>query len=230
MRRNPTAISLYANPYDISARGWYFSDDEDFAKKYKKHLPVEEYGIEWIDGPEEDRELFEALNVDSGNLEQYFELIDELNDPDKAALYYLLRHRGMGPKETLDDLLQMVDDEVRVFEGNSKEYVEEYIDSAGGVGEAFSKEVIERNFDYERFGRDIGFDMDPDDEGDAFYLAMSEQERGEEYVDSMGGVAELGKNAETYFDVDSVVRDMELNSEIAEFDFAGQTFTTDYMG
>ena len=226
----PDPIVMHATPYDPSRAGFYFHDPDDFAGKYKTHLPTEEYEIQWIDGPEEDRELFEALNVAQHNLDRYFELIGDLSDHDKAALYYVLRYRGMGPKESLDDLVEMVDDEVRVHEGNAKSYVEEYIDDAGGVGQAFSKDVVVRNFDYERFGRDLAFDMDPADEGDAYYLSLSDKDRGEEYVDSMGGVAELGKLAEQYFDVDAVVRDMELGGEVTEFDFAGTTYTTDFTG
>lgn len=223
-------ITMHATPYDITARGWYFNDADDFDKKFNKHLPVEEYEIEWIDGSEDDRELFEALDVNQATLEKFFELVDELNEHDKAALYYLLRHRGMGRGEDLDDMLQMVDDEVRVMEGNSKDYVIDMIDDAGGVGNLFSKDVQERYFDYEAFGRDLAYDMDPDDEGDAYYLSLSDEERGEEYIDSIGGIGELGKTAENYFDLDAVVRDMEINSELTEFDFAGQTYTTDFRG
>lgn len=219
-------IRLYANPYDVSAYGFYFSTPKQFAKEYKKRLPVEEYMVDWIDGPEDDRELFEALNVTPGNLEQYFELMDELNDHDKAALYYVLRHRGMGPGEDLDDLLRMVEDEVRLHEGNSKSYVEEYIDSAGGIGEAFSADVRARYFDYEKFGRDFKMDLESDDPRHD----EKDEDVGYEFVEDMGGIDALGKNAEYYFDVDGVVRDMELNSELAEFDFAGQTYTTDFSG
>lgn len=230
-KNNPSEpYTLYANPYDISASGWYFHDAEDFDRKFKKHLPVEEYEIEWIDGPEEDRQLFEALDVNQANLAQYFELIDELNDHDKAALYYLLRHRGMGPGEDLDDLLQMVEDEVRVMEGDSKDYLYNLMDDLGGPGATFSPETIQMYFDYERFGRDLAFDLDADDEDDAYYLEMSDRERGEEYVDSMGGVDQLGKTAEEYIDLDAIVRDMEYNGEITEFDFADKTYTTDYRG
>jgi len=47
-------IKLYANPYDITAHGWYFSTAEDFEKKFKKHLPVEDVhefrfrGTRWV--------------------------------------------------------------------------------------------------------------------------------------------------------------------------------------
>jgi len=230
-RKNPSEpFTLYANPYDITAKGWYFHDADDFDRKFKAHLPVEEYEIDWIDGPEEDRELFEALDVSQSNVDSFFELIDELSDHDKAALYYLLRYRGMGPGEDLDELLEKVDREVRVREGNSKEYVEDYIDDAGGVGQAFSKDVIAGYFDYDRFGRDMAYDLDPDDPSSAYYLEMDPGERAEEYIDNIGGLSALGKQAEDYFDVDAFARDMELNSEIAEFDFAGSTYTTDYMG
>lgn len=226
VRKNAEEIVMYANPYAYDARGWYFKDFEDFERKYDKHLPVEEYSLEWIDGPEGDRQLFEALNVNQANLEQYFDLIDDLADHEKPALYYLLRVRGMGPGEDLDDMLRMVEDEVRVMEGNSKDYVYEYIDSAGGIADAFGPDIRARYFDYERFGRDLKHDFESDDPRHD----EDDDDVGYEYVEDMGGIEHLGQMGEDYFNVASLARDMELNSEIAEFDFAGTTYTTDFTG
>ena len=229
MKKNfSSGIKLYANPYDTSARGWYFDSSEDFDKKYKKHLPVEEYELEWIDGPEEDRQLFEALNIGPAKLEDFFELVDDLQTDEKAALYYLLRYHGSSGVD-LGQLLLLVRDDVRVREGTSKEYVYDLIEDLGGVGE-LGGNAVEMYFDYETFGRDIEMDLDPDRKEDAYYLDMTDQERGEAYVDDVGGVSELGKMAEQYFDVESYARDLELNGDVTEFDFAGTTYTTDYHG
>jgi antirestriction protein len=229
MKKNAVGASeirLYANPYDTSAKGWYFKSVEEFEKKYERHLPVEEYELDWIDGPEEDRELFEALNVGPAKIEEFFELVDDLQTDEKAALYYLLRYHGSSGVD-LGQLLILVRDDVRVREGTSKEYVYDLIDDLGGVDQ-LGGNAVEMYFDYESFGRDLAFDLD--EEEDAHYLDMTDQERGEAYVDDRGGVAELGETAERYFDHESYARDLELNGDVTEFDFAGTTYTTDYNG
>lgn len=220
-------IVLYANPYDISATGFYFSSAEQFEEKFARHLPVEEYEIDFIEGSAEDAALFEAMRVGQGQLEQYFDDIVPLADWEKAALYYLFAIYSPGMDWHI--ALRRVEDEVRVRQGNAKEYVEDYIDDIGGVGE-LGRAAGDMYFDYVAFGRDLKFDLDPDEPGDEYYLSLSDQERGEEYVDSMGGVKELGQVAERYFDVDAFARDAELNGDITEFDFAGDTYVTDYRG
>lgn len=50
----------------------------------------------------------------------------------------------------------------------------------------------------------------------------------EEYIDSMGGPAELGKETlQNYFDYEAFARDMNYNGEVVEFTFAGTTYSTD---
>ena len=220
-------IVLYANPYDITANGFYFSSAEEFDKKFKKRLPVEEYEIEFINGSSEDAALFGVLGINQLNLEPYFDDIVDLDEHDKVALFYLADMYS-GGLDDWDDALLKVRDEVRVMEGTVKDYVENLIDDLGGVGH-LAGDSVEMYFDYEMFGRDLGFDLDPDDPDDEYYLNMSDRERGEEYVDSMGGVKALGKEiGERYFDVDSFARDVELNGDATEFEFAGTTYTTDY--
>ena len=62
---------------------------------------------------------------------------------------------------------------------------------------------------------------------------MDDRERGEAYIDDVGieilfaqprdkREAPLG---ERYFDVDAFARDMELNGDVTEFEFAGKIWT-----
>ncbi len=221
-----TELRFHATPYDTSARGFYFSTGDELAEKFEKRLPVEEYEIQFIDGDMEDAQLFQAMGVHQGNIGDFIDLVDELEEHEKPALFYYLSFYNPGAE--WDDAIRAVEDEVRVHEGDVKSYAEEYVDSMGGVGE-LGPELGERYFDHERFGRDLAFDMDPDDEGDAYYLSLSDQERGEEYVDSIG-FESLGKAAETYFDMDSFARDLQLGGDVTEFEFGGDTYTTDYHG
>lgn len=224
-KRSAPKLRFHAQPYDPSRRGFYFNDYDEYEEKYKKHLPTEEYELEFIDGPSEDADLFSALKVDQMSLEQFLDDVVTLSEHDKAALYYVATN-GYG--DDLDDMLKKVDDEVRVMEGDSKAYMEEYVDSMGGVSE-LGKKTIEMYFDYERFGRDLEQDLNADDENDQYLLDMDDEKRGETYVDDIG-FESLGKTAEEYFDMDKFARDAELGGDISEFEFDGRTWTTDYHG
>ena len=60
--------TLFAQPYDISARGFYFDTASEYSAKAAKlkndyGQPVEEFEIQFIDGDGLDAKLFEALGV-----------------------------------------------------------------------------------------------------------------------------------------------------------------------
>jgi hypothetical protein len=75
----------------------------------------------------------------------------------------------------------------------------------------------------ERDIRKVVRDMD-----DVSLMEGSAKEYAEEYVDSMGGPAELGKEIlERYFDMDSFARDMELGGDVQEFRFGNTEYTVD---
>jgi len=76
--------TLFAQPYDISAQGFYFSDFEDYQTKAAKAVnhygqPVEEFEIQFIDGDDIDCELAKAYGVSQANLKSYFSAVDELS-------------------------------------------------------------------------------------------------------------------------------------------------------
>jgi len=162
-------MQLYANPYDISARGFYFESAEEFDEKYEKHLPVEEYEIEFIDGTDEEAAIFKVARIYQGQVHDWFDGMDQLEDYKLPAVYFLLYNNMV---RSFSDAIQKAD-ELSYREGDVKAYAESFIDD-------------------------------------------------------MGGPAELGKQTlENYFDYDAFARDMELNGDVVEFEFAGQTFTAD---
>lgn len=76
---------LHAQPYDISATGFYFDSVEEYAQKSARNFnnfgaPVEEYEIQFIDGESIDAALFKALNVHQGNFPQFLEACDSWDD------------------------------------------------------------------------------------------------------------------------------------------------------
>lgn len=79
--------TLYAQPYNIDAVGFYFTSAEEYEQKAegltdRYGCPVEEFEIQYIDG--DDGALFSAVGVDQSNLEAWFELLD-LEDYDRFA-------------------------------------------------------------------------------------------------------------------------------------------------
>lgn len=216
--------TFYANPYSVSAQGFYFSSPEGFEQKSAKNIDkgtgqaVEEYSFEFIDGSDINAKLWNALVGSEGffDIEKWYEDVEPLDLDEKAKAYWLAENLNM---TDMDEILDKLDD-VILYEGPAKDYVYDLIDDIGVEG------VKGDYFDYDAFGRDLAFDLDPDEEGDEYLLSLSDQERGEEYIDQHGGVQELGKEtAQRYFDYDALTRDMELNGDIDEFDVAGRTFT-----
>lgn len=153
-RNAASSIKLYANPYAFDAKGWYFSSEDEYEKKFEKHLPVEEYEIDFIDGKDFDSELFKAMKVSQGNVVEYFERREELLDMDEseqAAVHYALEELGI---KDVGEAIAMAEDDIRVTEGNASDYAAEYLDSMGGVGSLDAK-TLEMYFDYEAFTRDM---------------------------------------------------------------------------
>lgn len=152
----PGATILYANPYNIDARGFYFSSADEFNTKAENltdryGCPVEEFSIEYIDG--DDSALFEACSVSQGNLETWFDDVEPMDDHEKAALFYLTDCNGY----TLDAALERLDD-VSLYEGELLDAATELFD------ECYSHEMPENlryYIDYEAFARDcrLGGDM-----------------------------------------------------------------------
>ncbi len=215
-----TDLVLYANPYAYDAHGFYFRSADEYEKAFDKHLPVEEYELEFIDGSSEDVDLFKALEVDALNLEQFFDISEDMDDHQKAALYYMLAHRGKGPCETVDDLIEASED-VNVHPGDVGDWANSYIESVGGVGE-LGRKLIQQHFDYAAYGKLLKEDMEAGD----YREDMSDQDAGYEFVDDVG-IQNLPKaDLEYYFDVESFVRD--LAGDVTAFEFGGAEYATDY--
>ncbi|EFO34060.1 conserved hypothetical protein [Roseibium sp. TrichSKD4] len=69
-------ILLHAQPYDISATGFYFKTAEEYDRKVRglKNAygdPVEEFEIQFIDGEEIDCELAKAIGINQANFRDY---------------------------------------------------------------------------------------------------------------------------------------------------------------
>ncbi|MGB7433215.1 MAG: antirestriction protein ArdA, partial [Ahrensia sp.] len=71
--------TLYAQPYNIDANGFYFESAEDYAAKAKDNVDrygqfVEEYEIQFIDGEDDiDANLAQAWGLYQSNFEGFLE-------------------------------------------------------------------------------------------------------------------------------------------------------------
>ena len=81
-------IQLHAQPYDISAGGFYFESAEDYAAKAEANRNfngqhVEEYQIQFIDGDTLDYELARAWSLNQANFPAFLEAAETWDDDDK---------------------------------------------------------------------------------------------------------------------------------------------------
>ena len=95
-----TEPQLHAQPYDLCAKGFYFSSVEEYQQKASANLndygdPVEEYELQFIDGDDLDCDLFKALGVNQANFQHYFKACEDWDDdqrrstsPDGGVIYY----------------------------------------------------------------------------------------------------------------------------------------------
>lgn len=84
-------ILLYAQPYDISAEGFYFRSAEEYDKKSKEARnsygdPVEEFEIQFIEGGLIDCELAKAIDISQANFSEYLDCIDDWENHEKITV------------------------------------------------------------------------------------------------------------------------------------------------
>jgi len=145
------SITLHATPYAFDEAGFYFTSLEDYEQKYEAHLPIEEYEIQFIDGPDEAVNLFKAMTVSQANIGDYFEQWDELEDePQTLALvcHLMTDHSYCDVSDAREKAK-----EVSIFEGSVKDYAYDFVESAYFTVDTPS--VFKTYFDYDGFARDL---------------------------------------------------------------------------
>lgn len=148
---------LFANPYDISATGFYFESVEEYNNKTKKAcnqmgFPVEEFEIEFIDGEEIDCDLFRALHVHQGDFGAYLDACDDWTEDQKRRVIIACYNRyGFDfDKNRPDDI------EVDIYEVDSmKDLAEQFVEE-GLFGEI--PKSIAYYIDYDLIARDLEAD------------------------------------------------------------------------
>lgn len=156
--------TLYANPYDITATGFYFESLEDYQEKAARHR-CEEFEIEFIDGSDMETEIAKAFgsNIGQGNVELFFDVLEEAEgDDNQAAAFVHLLDKGNSVQEAYENMGDS--DEAPIWslgtaecfseQALTKDYLQE--NSEAYLGEL--PEIAQRYFDWDSYARDCLID------------------------------------------------------------------------
>lgn len=152
-------MKFYANPYDITAQGFYFESYEEYetkrdALRNSSCQPVEEFEIEVLDGTSEELELVNSIGIDQGNMKDVIEYIETSDESEWPALFFLMGNNIVKSFEDAKDKI----DEVFITESSLIDAASELFDEVYGHS---IPDNIKCYIDYKSFARDcaIGGDM-----------------------------------------------------------------------
>ena len=137
--------TLYANPYDISYTGFYFTSTEEFESNMNK-APFEGVEIDFIDGG--NSRLFHATNINQGNVDLWFDELNKYSDDshEASAIGYLLDIMH------IDEAIKRRD-EVILHRGNLADYAFELVKDVCSLDQL--PELIRNHIDYDSIGKDL---------------------------------------------------------------------------
>ena len=149
---------LFAQPYDITASGFYFETAAEYNTRASKlrnsyGQPVEEFELQFIDGEGIDADLFKALGVHQGNFSVYLDAVEDWSEEDKIKVII-----AVGNASYKFDLGTDAPDQfdVDLYELDSmKELAEQFVEE-GLFGEI--PEALQNYIDYEAIARDLSMD------------------------------------------------------------------------
>jgi antirestriction protein len=150
--------TLYAQPYDFYAAGFYFDTVEEYTEKAANNRNsyggiVEEYEIQFIDGKDIDCVLFKALGIHQGNFSQYLQACDDWAEHEKRRVIIAVGECGYSFNFSTDTPVSF---EVDIYEvENLKELAEQFVDE-GLFGEI--PPSLASYLDYDAIARDLGMD------------------------------------------------------------------------
>lgn len=150
-------VTLHAQPYDITACGFYFESAEDYAAKAAKARnayghPVEEFEIQFIDGEEIDCALAEAIGLNQANIVQYFDAVDSWDEDGKTRVILAVGECGY----TFTDTTEPGDFDLDLYPCDSlRDLAERFVDE-GLFGEI--PERLQFYIDYDAIARNLAVD------------------------------------------------------------------------
>lgn len=147
-------ITLYAQPYDICATGFYFENAEDFDRLAAENRNefgqvVEEYEIQFIDGNDLDAALANVYGLNQAIFKNFLEIAEEYTDDEKLNFIIAVGECGY----SIDAADQA---EVDIYPDlNMRELAEQFVDE-GLFGDIPANLVC--YLDYDAIARDLAMD------------------------------------------------------------------------
>jgi hypothetical protein len=151
-------IKLHAQPYDITANGFFFESAEEYTQKANSCRndfggPIEEFELQFIDGEDIDAALFRALDINQSNFEAFFEKAEDLDEFDKIKLIIATYECGYRFDLAEDDPEDL---DIDIYEIDTlRELAEQFVDE-GLFGEIPTH--LQYYIDYEAIARDLAMD------------------------------------------------------------------------
>ena len=150
--------TLHAQPYDISATGFYFKSADEYADHAARAVngygqPVEEFEIQFVDGDGIDCYLFGALGVHQGETQAFFETVEEWAEDDKIRVVIAVSELGYRFNLGRDDPSRI---DLDLYEcDNLRDLAVQFVED-GLFGEIPA--AIAHYLDYEAIARDLSMD------------------------------------------------------------------------
>lgn len=149
---------FYAQPYDVSATGFYFEDEASLSTGLKAARndfgePVEEFEIQFIDGESIDCFLAKAWGINQANIIRFMEIVDVWDEDQKTRFILAVGEAGYSfdPDSVEPDNFDVDIYYLRSMTALAEEFVHE-----GLFGEI--PEQLAHYIDYEAIARDLEMD------------------------------------------------------------------------
>ncbi len=151
-------VTFYAQPYDISATGFYFSDEQTYRETITSITndygdPVEEFEIQFINGFVLDSKLATAIEPNQGNIFAMMKAMATWTEEQKIKVVIAVSEGGCSfglGMDNPDDLEMDIYPDTRLTE-LAYQFVDE-----GLFGEI--PDHLSRYIDYDAIARDLGHD------------------------------------------------------------------------
>lgn len=152
------SVLLHAQPYDISAQGFFFESLAEYQQKAGElrnsfGFPVEEFEIQFIDGEEIDAALFKALGIHQGNFDAFFDAAESWDEWQKLKVIIAAGECGydFDPREGDPDDL-----DIDIYEMDRLRDLAEHFVEEGLFGDI--PERLAFYLDYDAIARDLSAD------------------------------------------------------------------------
>ncbi len=149
---------LYAQPYDISATGFYFESYDEYKMKAANLRNdygdrVEEFEIQFIDGEHTDCDLAKAWTLYQSNISEFFDAVNDWSERQKLHYIIAVGECGYSHDQVAADPenIEITIYRILTFRELAEQFVEE-----GLYGEI--PEHLEYYIDYNAIARDLECD------------------------------------------------------------------------